>query len=83
MVAGVSVETIVGRWNAAGLRTVASAKPAANCPAAVLVYDTETRHSSPQQAVAHQCQHQNERHVQRVYDRKPEQIPEGTGHHIL
>jgi uncharacterized protein YgbK (DUF1537 family) len=38
------------KFSAAGLRTVASAKPAANCPAGVLVYDTETRHRSAQEA---------------------------------
>jgi uncharacterized protein YgbK (DUF1537 family) len=38
------------KFSAAGLRTLASAKPAEGCSASVLVYDTETRHSSPQGA---------------------------------
>jgi uncharacterized protein YgbK (DUF1537 family) len=38
------------KFSAAGLRTLASAKPVAGCPASVLVYDTETRHCSPQRA---------------------------------
>jgi uncharacterized protein YgbK (DUF1537 family) len=38
------------KFSAAGLRAVASAKPIQGCPASVLVYDTETRHNSPEEA---------------------------------
>jgi len=33
-----------------GIRTLVSAKPVESCSGAALVYDTETRHSSPQAA---------------------------------
>jgi uncharacterized protein YgbK (DUF1537 family) len=38
------------KFSAAGIRTLVSAKPAEAAPASALVYDTETRHSSPQVA---------------------------------
>jgi uncharacterized protein YgbK (DUF1537 family) len=38
------------KFSAAGLRTLVSAQPIQGCPATVLVYDTETRHRSPQEA---------------------------------
>src|SRR2546426_1181729 len=38
------------KFSAAGLHTLVSAKPAESDSASVLVYDTETRHSSPQDA---------------------------------
>jgi uncharacterized protein YgbK (DUF1537 family) len=38
------------KFSAAGLRTLASAKPAQDWPATALVYDTETRHCSQQAA---------------------------------
>ena len=38
------------KFSAVGLRTLVSAAPAEGCPASVLVYDTETRHRSPQNA---------------------------------
>jgi uncharacterized protein YgbK (DUF1537 family) len=38
------------KFSAAGLRTLALAKPAEGCTTPVLVYDTETRHCSPQGA---------------------------------
>jgi D-threonate/D-erythronate kinase len=38
------------KFSAAGLRSLVSANPVEACPASVLVYDTETRHSSPEAA---------------------------------